>query len=130
MSVGLLIITHNNIGQELLNTATAMLETCPLQTEHFAIHNDCNLEDTITKASKRISNLDNGDGVLILTDMYGSTPSNIANHLSKEYNVKVISGVNLPMLIRVLNYPRLNLEQLTEKARSGGHDGIMICKQP
>lgn len=130
MSVGLLIITHNNIGQQLLNTAMAMLETCPLQTKHFAIHNDCNLEDTITEATRRVDTLDTGDGVLILTDMYGSTPSNIANHLSKKYNVKVISGVNLPMLIRALNYPRLNLEQLAEKARSGGHDGIMICKQP
>jgi len=130
MSVGLLIITHNNIGQQLINTAMAMLETCPLQAEHFAVHNDCNLEDTIAEASKRVSRLDTGDGVIILTDMYGSTPSNIANHLSKEHNVKVVSGVNLPMLIRVLNYPRLNLVQLAEKARSGGQDGIMVCKPP
>ncbi|NOY67602.1 MAG: PTS fructose transporter subunit IIA [Gammaproteobacteria bacterium] len=128
MSVGLLIITHNNIGQQLLETVTAMLGTCPLKTDHYAIHNDCNLEDARTEASSRIANLDSGDGVIILTDMYGSTPSNVANHLSKEYNIRVISGVNLPMLIRVLNYPRLNLNQLAEKARSGGKDGIMICK--
>jgi len=128
MSVGLLIISHNDIGQQLLATATAMLETCPLKTDHFAIHNDCDLEQARTKALNKITNLDSGDGVIILTDMFGSTPSNVANHLSKTCNVRVISGVNLPMLIRVLNYPRLNLDQLSEKARSGGQDGIMICK--
>ena len=130
MSVGLLIITHNNIGQQLLETAAAMLETCPLKADHFALHNDCNLENAREEITNRIINLDSGDGVLILTDMYGSTPSNVANKLSETHNVRVISGVNLPMLIRALNYPRLDLNQLSEKARSGGQDGIMICKPP
>lgn len=128
MSVGLLIITHNNIGQQLLETATIMLGTSPLDTANLAIESDSDLEQSISHARALLAEVNQGDGVLVLTDMYGSTPSNIANRLADNNNVTVITGVNLPMLIRVLNYPRLNLNQLSEKARSGGHDGIMICK--
>ncbi|CAK0770012.1 hypothetical protein CCP3SC15_4060003 [Gammaproteobacteria bacterium] len=71
--------------------------------------------------------LDQGDGVLVLTDMYGSTPSNIACRLDSE-KVRIVAGVNLPMLIRVLNYSYLSLEDLTNKAISGGRDGIIHCR--
>jgi len=128
MSVGLLIITHNKIGQQLLETATVMLGSSPLKTASLAIECDCDLDQSITQAKSLLTEVDQGNGVLVLTDMYGSTPSNIANRLSDNNSVVVITGINLPMLIRVLNYPRLNLTQLSEKARSGGHDGIMICK--
>ena len=68
-----------------------------------------------------------GDGVLVLTDLYGSTPSNIACKLRRHGHVRVVSGVNLPMLIRVLNYPDLDLDSLKEKALSGGRDGVLSC---
>ena len=128
MSVGILIITHNNIGEQLLETARIMLGTCPLEAANLAIQSDCDLDSSIAEAESLIKNIEHGDGVLVLTDMYGSTPSNIATRLANSDSVTVISGVNLPMLIRILNYPRLNLEQLAQKACSGGHDGIMVCK--
>ena len=128
MSAGLLIITHNDIGEQLLKTANDMLNSCPLPTAAIAINTDCNPDNTIKQAQDLVDELDNGEGVLVLTDMYGSTPSNIANQLTKQHRVIVVTGVNLPMLIRVLNYPRLTLEQLAEKADSGGHDGIIVCK--
>jgi len=128
MSAGLLIITHNDIGEQLLNTATTMLDTCPLPAAAIAINTDCNPDNTIKQALQLVDELDSGEGVLVLTDMYGSTPSNIANQLSDGHHVVVVTGINLPMLIRVLNYPRLNLEQLADKAGSGGHDGIIICE--
>jgi PTS system ascorbate-specific IIA component len=59
--------------------------------------------------------------------MYGSTPSNIANRLMKRPEVSVISGISLPMLIRVMNYPKLSLPELINKALTGGHDGILLC---
>ena len=68
--------------------------------------------------------------MLVLTDMYGSTPSNIAVGLQREGRVDVVAGVNLPMLVRVLNYPFLDLATLAAKALSGGRDGIMPCKRP
>ena len=128
MKVGLLIITHNNIGEQLLETATIMLGNKPLNTINMNIDSDCNLEHSMEKAKSSIEKLDQGDGVLVLTDMYGSTPSNIASSLMQDDSVVVIAGINLPMLIRAMNYPRLNLNQLAEKAVSGGHDGILICK--
>jgi len=74
-----------------------------------------------------LASVNDGSGVLVLTDMYGSTPSNIANSFKQQTDIQVIAGVNLPMFIRILNYPDLSLSEMTEKALSGGHDGIILC---
>jgi len=66
---------------------------------------------------------------LILTDMYGSTPSNIATEFSKYKNVKIISGINLSMLLNIFNYPSLNLDKLSKKAIEGGKEGILNLKE-
>jgi PTS system mannose-specific IIA component len=129
MSVGLLIITHNQLGTSLLQTATTMLEICPLHAKALAVHNADDPDEVTKHARQLIDELDNGDGVLVLTDIYGSTPSNIAVRLLKNSQVMVVAGINLPMLIRVLNYPRLTLDELAHKALSGGRDGILLCKQ-
>lgn len=65
----------------------------------------------------------------VLTDMFGSTPSNVAIRVARGANARVIAGANLPMLIRVLNYQHLPLTELVNKALSGGHDGILLCDQ-
>lgn len=128
MTIGLLIITHNQIGADLVDTATSMLGVCPLATEVLSVSQTCaDPEVLLRKARQHIDGLDRGNGVLVLTDIYGSTPSNIAHHLIEEGRVKVVSGINMPMLIRVLNYPRLSLTELTDKALSGGKDGILCC---
>lgn len=78
------------------------------------------MDDTLCK-------LDQGQGILILTDMFGSTPSNIACAVSDRNDIRIVSGLNLPMLIRVLNYPSLSLEELELKAISGGQEGVVRC---
>lgn len=128
MSIGLLLITHNNIGAELLGTATVMLGRCPLEAEMLAITADCDPEQQCRRAQEIIERLDQEDGVLILTDMYGSTPSNIACAMQEKNHVEVVAGINLPMLVRVLNYPNLDLSASAEKAKNGGHTGIMPCQ--
>lgn len=128
MSVGLLIITHGQIGEYLLETAKSMLGVCPLQTDYMVVSNSCDPEKLLEQARRTCLSLDQGDGVLVLTDMYGSTPSNVANRLLKEAAVQVVAGINLPMLVRVLNYPSLNLHEMVNKALSGGHDGILLCE--
>ena len=128
MSVGVLVITHNRIGEEMLATATAMLGVCPLPAEALAVAADCDPDRVADRARRLADDLDQGDGVLVLTDLYGSTPSNIANRLLDGARVRVVTGVNLPMLIRVLNYPRLSLSELVHKARTGGRDGVMACE--
>jgi PTS system ascorbate-specific IIA component len=72
--------------------------------------------------------LDAGDGVLVLTDMFGSTPSNIATRLRAPGALAVVAGVNLPMLVRVLNYASLDLQALVDKAASGGARGVLRCQ--
>lgn len=128
MTVGLFIVTHNRIGAELLDTATNMLGICPLATLVLPVNQDTDPDRTLSSARRMVDDLDQGEGVLILTDVYGSTPSNIASRLRGQKRVRVVAGVNLPMLIRILNYPRLNLDELTEKALSGGRDGVLLCK--
>jgi PTS system ascorbate-specific IIA component len=129
MSVGLLIITHNDIGKELLNAATEMLGVCPLQAVSHSISRSSDPDKMERMARQSIEELDTGDGVLILTDAYGSTPSNISTRLLDAGRTRMVSGINLPMLIRVLNYPRMGLDALTGKALSGGNDGILEYHQ-
>jgi PTS system ascorbate-specific IIA component len=69
--------------------------------------------------------LNKGKGVLILTDMFGSTPSNVAKDFCNDKSVNVVSGINLSMLLHIFNYPSLPLKKLTEKAIEGGKDGVM-----
>lgn len=126
MKVGLLLITHGPVGQDLLDTAIAVLGTCPLQTRCLSVPMNCDPDALTTRGKSLVEELDEGDGVLIMTDLYGSTPSNIACRLGGE-RVVVVAGLNLPMLIRVLNYPALGLADLQTKALSGGRDGIMTC---
>lgn len=128
MTVGLLIITHNQIGQALLNTATNMLGFCPLECSVVSLPPSADPDAFLLQAKQEIAKLNKGAGVLVLTDMYGSTPSNIAARLCGSKDVVVVAGINLPMLIRVLNYPRLDLAQLSNKAVTGGNDGIFPCQ--
>lgn len=129
MSVGVLLVTHGKMGQELIATAKGILGICPLQTEFLSVPRDVNLDSIKKKASTLCKKLNEGDGVLVLTDIYGSTPSNISSHLVKMDNIAVIAGVNQPMLIRVMNYPALDLQEMVIKAISGGHDGIILVNE-
>ena len=127
MKVGILLITHNNIGAVMLRTAIDVVGISPLSTGVLAAASDCDPEQILADARQAARELDGGDGVLVLTDLYGATPSNIACRLHSHHELRVVSGLNLPMLIRVLNYPDLDLEALQQKAVSGGRDGIMTC---
>jgi PTS system ascorbate-specific IIA component len=126
MKTGLLLITHGNLGQDMLDVATAILGGCPLAVQAIAVNSNSDPDRIFEEAGRICEQLDHGDGVLVLTDLFGSTPSNIATRLLERHNVNVISGASIPMLLRVLNYPRLGLDELGEKAVSGAHDGVII----
>ena len=129
MTIGLLLITHDAVGATLVETATAVVGSRPLPTEVVAVHADSDPDELFAEARRRIAALNGQDeGVLVLTDLYGSTPSNVACRLADEMHVMVVAGVNLPMLVRVMNYPGLSLEQLASKAVSGGSDGVFQCR--
>ena len=128
MKVGILLITHDRIGTVMLRTAIDVLGICPLSTSTLAASPGCDPERILQDARQAAQALDSGDGVLVLTDLYGATPSNIACQLHSSHEVRVVAGLNLPMLIRVLNYPDLDLEELRLKALSGGRDGVLAYK--
>ena len=129
MPVGLLLITHGCAGDSLLTAARGMLGDLPLNAVALAIAQSTDPETTLQEARKLRHSLEHGEGVLVLTDMYGSTPSNIATRLLPDPGLRVVSGINLPMLIRVLNYPDLELNELADKAVSGGRDGVLLCER-
>lgn len=127
MAVSILTITHENIGREIVASAESMLSKLPLKCKSLSVSDNCNPDELLKKAKILCKELDDGDGILVLTDIFGSTPSNICNKLYTMKNTHVIAGINLPMLIRVMNYPKLNMDELVEKAISGAHDGIIDC---
>lgn len=127
MKVGIMLITHGQIGSALLDSAIAVLDVQRLPTRVLTVDGNSDPDETLGTAEQALADLNSGDGVLVLTDLYGSTPSNIACKLRNHGQVRVVSGINLPMLIRILNYPDLDLDSLEEKALSGGRDGVLSC---
>lgn len=125
MSVSLLIVAHAPLGQAVLDAAVGTLGRNPISTGVLDVVRDTEPDIAIIQAQRLVEELDQGDGVLVLTDIYGSTPSNIACSLLQRENIRIVTGLNLPMLIRVMNYVELDLPSLAEKAFSGGHDGIL-----
>lgn len=126
MKVALLLITHGKLGQDLLDTVSAIVGNMPLDARTISVANNCEPDVMVELASATCTRLDEGAGVLVLTDLYGSTPSNIANQLAERHHVIVVSGVNAPMLLRILNYPDAQLETLGEIAVSGARNGIVL----
>lgn len=125
MSTGILLITHDGIGAGLLDTARYMLGELPAPAEALAVDSDADTEELDREAVELAARLDDGDGVLVLTDLVGSTPANVADRLAGRSRALVVTGVNLPMLVKVLNYAALPLDELAAKAVEGGRSGIL-----
>ena len=125
MNVGLLLLTHNDIGAQLLVVAKSTYGSIPNRTEILSVDHYDQPVDLIGLTKQYVKVLDEGKGVLILTDLFGSTPSNIAREFCNSKNVKIVSGINLSMLLNIFNYPKLSLNALTKKAIDGGKEGIM-----
>jgi mannose PTS system EIIA component len=129
MSVSVFIITHEEIGRALLNVATMTFGKLPLPTSVVNVERDMIPDDIMPTLQESVDKkLSNGEDLLILTDLFGSTPCNIATQLQHD-RVRIVSGLNLPMLVRVMNYATLPLAELAEKAISGGRDGVVNCTQ-
>ena len=123
MKVGILIITHSDIGKQLLLTATSVFGRNPFRVEILSVDNYDQPNDVKELAEKYVNFLDNGNGVLVLTDIVGTTPSNIASSIDYK-NIKIVAGLNLSMILNVFNYPNDSLNDLSVKAIEGGTDGI------
>ena len=128
MSLGLLLVTHGKLGHLMLETMTDMLGELPLKTDVLEVRRVQATDVLLRQGLRMIERLDDGQGVLVLADAYGSTPANIADKLAANApRTRVVAGVNLPMLVRVFNYPTLSLEAMAQTAVEGGQKGIMLC---
>lgn len=123
--IGILIVSHGAFGEALIHCASHVLGKRPLRVRQVGITVHDDPESILAIARDLVQQLDDGQGVLVLTDMVGATPANIATRLYEPDKVAVVSGASLPMLVRALTYRNEALSIVAAKAMSGGHDGIV-----
>lgn len=127
MSVGILLITHEGIGSAMLAVAHRLLHKLPLTCEAFEVPFDADLDTLLPQASAAMRRVDGGHGVLLLTDLYGASPSNMAAKLARLGTpARRVSALSLPMLLRVMNYAELDLNDLPAVAAAGARNGAIL----
>lgn len=125
--IGLLIISHCDLGKEFLNAAELIMGKLEA-ADSISITQTTESKEILNEISKKINALDQGQGVLVLTDMFGGTPSNLSLSFLQEEMVEVLTGVNLPMVISVAkDRDRLTLSDLGEKAQQAGKQSITLA---
>jgi len=128
--IGILVITHGMLGESLIHCASHVLNKRPPRLKQLGVMAQDDPLLLLPQARALVKELDSGDGVLILTDMFGGSPSNIAQKLIVPGKVEAVSGVSLPMLIRSLTYRERSLQTIVTKAVSGGCEGGMRVPPP
>ncbi len=123
--VGILIVAHGTLGESLIHCASHVIGSRPPQLMQIGVTVHDDPQAILPQALKLVKQLDQGKGVLVLSDIYGATPCNIAAKLLIPGKVEGVAGVNLPMLIRALTYRNEPLKIVMEKALSGGSEGVL-----
>jgi len=123
--IGILLITHGTLGESLIHCASHVLNKRPTRLKQLSITAQDDPFNLLPQARAIVKELDDGDGVLILTDMYGGSPANIGAKLIVPGKIEGVAGVNLPMLIRALTYRDKPMQTIITKAVSGGCDGVV-----
>jgi len=123
--IGILIVSHGAFGEALIHCASHVLGKRPLRVRQIGITVHDDPDAILPQAQELVRALDDGSGVLVLTDILGATPANIATRLLAPGKVEGVSGVSLPMLVRALTYREQPLEVVLLKAMSGGREGVV-----
>lgn len=123
--IGVLLVTHNGLGDSLLDCVMHVIGSIPPHLKSLSVMADDDPKSKEDEARALIKLLDTGDGVLLLTDIYGATPSNIAHRLCQPGHIEGVAGVNLPMLLRVACSPDMPLTEMAQRALQGGRDCIV-----
>ena len=124
MTIALYLVTHDGIASSFVQTARAILQAPVENLAYTEVPMDASVEGCIQQAGTALEALNKENGLIIITDIYGGTPGNIAQTLAQRFDANLVSGLNLPMLLRLLNYRNETLQALTEKAIDGGRHGI------
>jgi len=123
--IGILIVCHGTLASSLAAAVTHVLGQRPAQFETFSVGAKDDPSLLLPRARELVQRLDTGEGVLVFSDIYGATPSNLASKLLIPGRVEAVAGVNLPMLVRALTYRDRDLGTMIKKAISGGCDGVL-----
>ena len=126
--IGLFLITHGTLGESLIQCVSHVLNKRPPQIVQLGVSGQDDPLDLLPAARHMLQWVDSGDGVLVLTDIFGATPSNVASKLLEPGRVEGIAGVNLPMLLRALTYRERDMNTLVQRAIGGGCDGVLHIK--
>ena len=121
--IGILIVSHGAFGEALIHSASHVLGKRPLFLRQLGVTVHDDPEAILPVAEDLIRFLDQGQGVLVLADIYGATPANVACKLLRPGRVEGLAGVSLPMLVRALTYRDEPLEAVITKALSGAAEG-------
>ena len=124
--IGVIIVTHAEFGETLLKAAEGIVgrqEQCLT----FSVTTDHGMNSIVEALDEGIKNVDSGQGVIILTDMFGGTPSNLSLSFLGTRRLEVITGVNLPLLLKIFSNRDLPLDQLAKQAKSAGQQGILVA---
>ncbi len=127
--IGILLITHGGFGDCLMQNARDVLNREPEQVAHLGLSPRDDPRDLLPAAQALLASLDTGEGVVVLTDIWGASPANLATKLLQSGRVEGVAGVNLPMLLRALTYRNKGMSTLLSKTVSGGRDGVMKMHQ-
>lgn len=123
--IGILLITHDTLGEALLQCACHVLNKRPEQVMQLGVAAGDDPNDLMPLAKKLLKLIDTGEGVLVLTDIYGASPSNLAGKLLQPGKIEGLAGVNLPMLLRAINYRDKGMDTLISRATGGARDGVI-----
>ncbi len=123
--IGILIVCHGATGEDLLATATQILGAAPVRAVALGVGPKEEPEAVLARARVLLAQVDDGSGVLVLTDMFGATPGNIAARLLADGRVEGVSGLSLPMLVRALSGREGTLAAAVKRALSGGAEGVL-----
>jgi PTS system mannose-specific IIA component len=125
--VGILLVTHGKLGEELLETAKAIIGEELENAKALSVEWNNHMTEISNKIANALKELDKGDGVLLLTDMFGGTPSNVSFSFIGEKNIEVLTGVNLPMIIKIYNHRNnSSLEVLAKLVMEQGRKSITL----
>lgn len=123
--VGILLVAHNGLGDSLVDCVRHVLGEVPPNLKVLKVLAGDDPQLKLVEGQSLIKRLDTGGGVLILADIFGATPSNIARQLCHVEHVMGVAGVNLPMLLRVVCSPNKTMQELAQIAVEGGRECIV-----
>jgi len=124
--VGVLLVTHQDFGEKLLQAAEGILGTQE-GCSAVSVSVSSEMEEVMHMINQGVQDVDTGQGVIVITDMFGGTPSNLSLSLLGSGRLEVITGANLPMLLKILSCREMPLEDLALEAKSAGRQGILVA---